>query len=123
MIRLVLVASVLALSLSSATAVRAEDAVTLPMGFDGVYTTEGLACDGLGRVEVRDGVMLGAEFAITVTDLVEFPGAPNKVEATLVNDAGGGQWTDSAVMTVAEDGQTLRFDYPDGSVAVWTRCK
>lgn len=124
MIRLALVASALAtLALSSATAVRAEDAVALPTGFDGVYATEGLACDGLGRVEVRDGVMLGAEFAITVTDLVEFPGAANQVEATLMNDAGGGQWTDSAVMTLAEDGQTLRFDYPDGSVAVWTRCK
>lgn len=112
----------LALALSAAAA-QAEEAVALPMGFDGTYATEGSACDGLGRVEVREGVMVGAEFAITVTDLIEFPGEPNKVEATLLNEGGGGSWTDSAVITLAEGGQELRFAYPDGSVAVWTRCE
>jgi hypothetical protein len=81
-----------------------------------------MTCDNLGRVEIGNGVMVGAEFAITVTDIIEFPGEPNKVEATLLNEAGGGSWTDSAVLTLAEDGRTLRFDYPDGSVAVWSRC-
>ncbi|HLQ20469.1 MAG TPA: hypothetical protein VK146_15955 [Tabrizicola sp.] len=117
MIRLALVTLAL-----TAAAAQAQDAVALPTGFDGVYATEGLACDNLGRVEVKDGVMLGAEFAITVTDLIEFAGAPNKVEATLLNQGGGGEWTDSAVITLAGDGQSLRFDYPDGSVATWTRC-
>lgn len=117
MIRLALAALVL-----TAASAQAEDAVLLPPGFDGVYATEGLGCADLGRVEVKDGVMMGAEFAITVTDLIEFPGEPNKVEATLLNDAGGGVWTDSAVITLAEDG-SLQFSYPDGSVAVWRRCE
>jgi hypothetical protein len=117
MIRLALVA----LAFTAAPSL-AQDAVALPTGFDGVYATEGLACDNLGRVDIKDGVMVGAEFAITVTDLIEFPGEPNKVEATLLNQGGGGEWTDSAVITLAEDGQSLRFDYPDGSVATWTRC-
>ena len=111
----------LALVLTAAHA-RAERAVLLPTGFDGVYAAEGMSCDGLGRIDVKDGVMVGAEFAISVTDLVEFPGEPNKVEATLLNEGGGGEWTDSAVITLADDGQELRFDYPDGSVAVWSRC-
>ena len=65
-------------------------------------------------------VLLGEH--ITVTDIIEFPGDPNKVEASLLNEAGGGSWMDSAVLTLADDGRTLRFDYPDGSVAVWNRC-
>lgn len=113
---------ILALALS-ATAAQAEEAVALPSGFDGVYATEGLGCDDLGRVEVRSGVMVGAEFAITVTDLVEFPGQPNRVEATLLNEGVGGSWTDSAVITLSDDGQELRFTYPDGSTAVWRRCE
>jgi hypothetical protein len=116
MIRLALTA----LFVTSASA-QAEEAVLLPTGFDGVYATEGLGCDDLGRVEVKDGVMVGAEFAITVTDLVEVPGEPNKVEATLLNEGGGGEWTDSAILTLSDDG-SLRFDYPDGAVAVWSRC-
>jgi hypothetical protein len=117
MIRLALPALVL-----TAASALAQDAVLLPTGFDGIYATEGLGCDDLGRVEVKDGVMMGAEFAITVTDLIEFPGEPNKVEATLLNDAGGGVWTDSAVITLAADG-SLQFSYADGSVAVWRRCE
>lgn len=118
MIRIVLAALAL-----SAVDARAEDGIALPAGFDGVYATEGLSCGDLGRVEVKDGVMVGAEFAITVTDLVEFPGEPNKVEASLLNQGGGGEWEDSAVLTLAGDGTTLRFDYPDGSSVVWTRCE
>ena len=117
MIRLALVA--LALSAAPSTA---QDAVALPTGFDGVYATEGLACDGLARVEVKDGVLVGAEFAITVTDLVEFSGEPNKVEATLLNQGGGGEWTDSAILTLARDGKSLHFDYPDGTTVEWNRC-
>ncbi|MFM7335268.1 MAG: hypothetical protein ACKO2N_22465 [Tabrizicola sp.] len=117
MIRLALAALVL-----TAASARAEDAVLLPTGFDGVYATQGLGCDDLGRVEVKDGVMVGAEFAITVTDLIEFPGEPNKVEATLLNEGGGGSWTDSAVLSLAKDG-SLQFDYPDGSRVLWSRCE
>lgn len=117
MIRLSLVALAL-----SAAAAQAGDAVALPTGFDGVYATEGLDCDNLGRVEVKDGVMVGAEFAITVTDLIEFPGEPNKVEASVLNQGGAGEWTDSAVIALSADGQELRFVYSDGSEAVWSRC-
>jgi hypothetical protein len=112
----------LAVLVLSAAPALAGDAVALPTGFDGVYATEGLACDNLGRVEVKDGVMVGAEFAITVTDLIEFPGEPNRVEATLLNQGGGGEWTDSAIITLSEHGHSLRFDYPDGSTALWSRC-
>jgi|GEM_PF-4711508 len=101
----------------------AEDGVSLGPGFDGAWATDGMTCDDLGRVEIGEGVMVGAEFAITVTDIVEFPGEPNRVEATLLNEAGGGSWTDSAVLTLSDDGQELRFAYPDGSVAVWSRCE
>lgn len=117
MIRLACAALVL-----SAAAACAGDAVALPEGFDGVYATEGMTCDNLGRVEVKDGVMTGAEFAITVTELIEFPGEPNRVDAALLNEGGGGEWTDSAVLTLADDGSTLQFAYPDGSVVVWSRC-
>ena len=67
------------------------DAVSPGPDFNGTFAPEGMTCDGLGRIEVADGVMLGAEFAITITDLIEFPGAPNKVEATLLNQGGGGE--------------------------------
>jgi hypothetical protein len=96
-------------------------AVALPAGFDGHYAPEGEACDGPAAVMVSEGVMIGAEFAITVTDLIEDPD-PRKVEASLFNEAGGGSWTDSAVITLAEDGQGLTFAYPDGTTVVWLRC-
>lgn len=112
----------LALALLTPCVALAQEGLALPTGFDGSYATEGMACEGPGRVEIKDGVMVGAEFAITVTDLIAFPGEPNKVEATLLNEGGGGSWTDSAVLTLSGDGQALRFDYPDGTVTVWTRC-
>lgn len=113
---------ILALMLTAASAARAQEAVALPTGFDGTYAPEGMACDGLGLVEVKDGVMVGAEFAISVTDLVEFPGEPNRVEATLLNSGGGGEWEDSAVLTLERDGRSLVFDYPGGTRTVWNRC-
>ncbi len=58
--------------------------------------------------------MLVMDGAMSVTDLIEDPVNPRKVEATLEISAGGGEWTESAVMTLAEDGQSLRFDYPTG---------
>lgn len=117
-------ALVLAFVLAQITprAALAREGIALPTGFDGFYAVGGMACDGLGRVGVKDGVMVGAEFAITVTDLIEFPGESNRVEATLLNEGGGGSWTDSAVLTLTDDGQSLRFDYPDGTATVWTRC-
>ena len=59
--------------------------------------------------------MVGAEFATSITDLIAFPGKPNKVAASLLNQGRGGEWADSAVLTLAEEGQSLRFDDPDGS--------
>ena len=97
-------------------------AVELPLGFDGRYAPEGVACEGLAVITVEKGVMIGGEFAITVTDLIEDPVDPRKVEATLFNEGGGGEWTDSAVLTLSEDEQNLRFDYAEGGTAVWTRC-
>lgn len=105
-----------------APSVAAAEGIALPQGFDGSYAVEGAACDGPGRVEVAQGVMVGAEFAITVTDLIEMAGKANVVEASLLNEAGGGTWQDSAVLTLATDGQSLRFDYADGTVVEWTRC-
>lgn len=98
------------------------DAVSPGPEFNGTYAPEGMTCDGLGRIEVTDGVMVGAEFAIQITDLIEFPGEAKKVEATLLNQGGGGEWVDSAVLTLATDGQSLRLDYPDGSTVLWNRC-
>ena len=100
---------------------RAQEAVALPDGFDGTYAVEGMTCrNAIGRVSLSDGVMVGAEFAITVTDLVEFPGEPDRISATLWNEGGGGAWEDSAEIVRLTDG--LQFTYPDGSRVVWPRC-
>ncbi len=110
----------LALMLAPA-ALHAAEPVTLPTGFDGSYAVEGLTCaDDVGRVDVRNGVMTGAEFAITVTDLVEYPGEPDRISATLWNEGGGGAWEDSAEIRRLADG--LEFSYPDGSRVLWARC-
>ncbi len=98
------------------------EGILLPPGFDGLYAPEGMACTGFSAISVEAGVMTGSEFAITVTDLVEFPGEPNRVEATMLNEGGGGDWEDSAILTLSADGTTLRFDYPDGTSVVWSRC-
>lgn len=112
-----------ALFLLAPLAAAAGDVVSPGADFNGTYAPEGLTCDGPGRIRVTDGVMVGAEFAISITDLIEFPGEPNKVEATLLNQGGGGEWVDSAILTLAEDGRSPRFDYPDGSTLVWNRCE
>lgn len=111
-----------ALFLLAPLAAVAGDVVSPGQDFNGIYAPEGMTCDGLGRIEVTDGVMVGAEFAISITDFIEFPGEPNRVEATLLNQGGGGDWVDSAILTLSEDGRSLRFDYPDGSTAAWNRC-
>jgi len=104
------------------SAVLAQRTIDLGPAFSGTYAPEGMACAGLALIEVQGGTMVGAEFAISVTDIIEFPGEPNRIEASLFNQAGGGEWEDSAILTLAEDGQSLRFDYPDGTTAVWVRC-
>lgn len=111
---------VFVVALIAAGPVLAEEGVSPGPGVDGSYAPEGMACDGLGRIEVSGGSIVGAEFAITITDIVELPGEPNKVEVSLLNQGGGGEWVDSAMLTISED--ALQFDYPDGSVVVWNRC-
>jgi hypothetical protein len=97
-------------------------AMLLPPGFDGGYAPEGESCDGMGRIEVKDGVMVGAEFAISVVDLIEDPVDPRRISAGLWNEGGGGAWEDSAVIALSADGQRLTFDYGDGAPVVWLRC-
>lgn len=109
-----------ALTLSAGTA--NAEAHALPDGFDGDYVPDGAPCDVQNAISVRNGIIVGAEFAITVTDLIEDPVDPRKVEATLLNEGGGGEWTDSAVITLSEDGQELSWDYPDGTSMAWLRC-
>jgi hypothetical protein len=109
-----------ALVLSAAGALA--EAVALPTGFDGSYAAEGEACTGASLITVAEGTFLMMDGAVTVTDLIEFPGEPNRVEASLELSGGGGDWTDTAVITLAEDGQSLSFDYADGSRVVWNRC-
>ncbi|MGL4234945.1 hypothetical protein [Tabrizicola sp.] len=83
-------------------------AVELPRGFDGRYAPEGVTCGDALVITVEKGVMIGGDGAMTVTDLIEDPVNPRKVEATLLNEGGGGEWMDSAVLTLAEDGKSLR---------------
>lgn len=96
--------------------------ISLPIGFDGVYAPMGHGCGDAGRITVKDGVMTGLDGAMTVTDLIEDPVNPRKVEASLMISGGGAEWEDSAVITLDETGKALRFDHADGSVSVWTRC-
>jgi hypothetical protein len=104
------------------SAALAQRTIDLGPAFNGTYAPEGMACEGLALIEVQGGTMVGAEFAISITDIIEFPGEANRIEASLLNQGGGGEWEDSAILTLAEDGQSLRFDYPDGSRVIWTRC-
>lgn len=96
--------------------------VSLPSGFDGDYVPDGAPCTPEQAISVRDGRMIGPEFAITVTDLIEHPTDPLSVEATLLNEAGGGEWTDGATLILSEDGQELTFVYPEGGEVAWLRC-
>lgn len=118
MIRLALFA--LALSAPMAFA----DGVALPTGFDGLYAPEGLPCLGTPRIAVGDGMMRGDDWVMTVTDLIEFPGDPNKVEASLAVSFDGRDTTESVVITLSGSGEgaALVFDYPDGTRNIWARC-
>ncbi|WP_302848572.1 hypothetical protein [Rhodobacter calidifons] len=40
----------------------------------------------------------------------------------MLNQGGGRDWEDCAILTPAEDGTTLRFDHPDGTSVVRSRC-
>jgi hypothetical protein len=123
MIRLAALAYVL-LALSAPAAL-AEEGVTLPPGFDGLYAPEGMPCAGSGRITVENGVFIFMDGALTVTDLIESPGEANKVEATMLGSGGGGEWTESAVITLSETdlGTALVLDYPDGNRSIWDRCE
>lgn len=114
--------SLVTLVIGSLPALAETASVLLPTGFDGSYAPEGLACAGSPRIVVKDGVMVGDEFSITVTDLVEDPVNPRKVEATLLNSGGGGEWEDSAVLTLTDDDASLVFAYPDGTRTIWAKC-
>lgn len=113
-----------ALTLSAAVAQAGE--VSLPAGFEGLYATEGMPCGGdlATRITVEGSSFIFMDAAMTVTDLIEFPGEPDKVELSLLVSGGGGEWTESAVMTLASDGagQALVVDYPDGNRSIWERC-
>lgn len=112
----------LAALLACVTTAALAQGVDLPLGFDGRYAPEGVACEGLMVITVEDGIMAGGDFGIIVTDLVEDPVNPRRVEASLLSQGGGEEWADSAVLTLAEDGQSLRFDYADGTGITWLRC-
>jgi hypothetical protein len=98
------------------------EGVILPPGFDGDYVPDGAPCTPENAISVKDGVMIGPEFSITVTDLIEHPTDPRQVVATLFNEAGGGEWTDGATLRLSAGGQELSFAYPDGSETIWLRC-
>jgi hypothetical protein len=118
MIRLALLSLVL-----SAPAALAQG-VTLPTGFDGLYAPEGMPCSVESRIRVEDGSFIHMDGALTVTDLIEFPGDPNKVEVSLLGSGGGGEWTESAILTlsITDRDTALVWDYPDGTRNIWTRC-
>lgn len=105
-------------------AANAGEGMALPTGFDGIYASEGMTCGSGERITVESGTIIGAEWGMTVTDLIEFPGEPNKVEATLAVSGGGGEWEESAVIRLESgvDGPALVLDYPDGNRSIWKRC-
>lgn len=112
----------LLLAMTLAASAAGAEGVALPLGFDGDYVPDGAPCDPRNAISVNDGSMVGAEFAITVTDLIEDPVEPNRVEASLLHSAGGEEWIESAVIILSEDGRELTFEYPDGQSMVWLRC-
>jgi hypothetical protein len=111
----------LALSLG-ATASPAVSQVALPTGFDGLYVPDGETCGSASQITVKDGNFIMMDGAMTVTDLIEDPVNPRRVDASLALSGGGADWTDSAVITLADDGQSLHFAYADGTEVVWARC-
>lgn len=96
--------------------------VSMPPQFDGTYAPEGVPCDSALVLQVAGDTILGGDGAMEVTDLIEVPGDPNTVEVSLIVSGGGGSWAESAVMTLAGDGQSLRLVYPDGGEVTWARC-
>lgn len=115
---------ILALIALTPCAALAQDGIALPTGFDGIYASEGMTCGTGERITVENGTIYGEEWGMTVTDLIEFPGEPNKVEATLAVSGGGGEWEESAVIRLESgvDGTALVLDYPDGNRTIWARC-
>ena len=114
----------LALFAASATSALAEEGVARPTGFAGIYAAEGLPCGAGQPITVKDGTLYGMEWGMTVTDLIEFPNDPDRVEASLLVSAGGEEWAESVVIRRESDGQgqVLVLDYPDGNRSIWTLC-
>ncbi len=114
-----------ALFILSARAALAEGGVALPTGFDGTYAAEGQPCGTGEPITVSDGTLFGAEWGMTVTDLIESPNDPDTVEATLLVSGGGDERVESAVIRRESDGkgQVLVIDYPDGTRTIWRRCE
>ena len=108
----------------SATAALAGDGVALPTGFDGTYASEGMPCGTGEPITVKDGTLFGMEWGMSVTDLIEYPNDPDRVEASLLVSGGGEEWVESAVIRRESDGQgqVLVLDYPDGNRSIWTLC-
>ena len=108
----------------SATAALAEGGVALPTGFDGIYAAEGMPCGTGEPITVKDGTIFGMEWGMTVTDLIESPADPDRVEASLLVSGGGEEWVESVVIRRESDGQgqVLVLDYPDGNRSIWTLC-
>lgn len=119
-------AALTAAAVSLSTGLAQAEAVSLPLGFDGLYATEGMPCGGAPaqQITVEDGVFTFMDGALSVTDLIEYPGDPNKVEVSLLASGGGEERTESAVITLStnETGQALVVDYPDGDRSIWLRC-
>ena len=111
----------LVLLLSSAMPLLAEG-VALPEGFAGLYAPEGIACGSDLTIRVEGGAMIGGDGAMVVSDLIELPGTPKRVDVTLIVSGGGEDWTEQAVITRAEDGQSLHLRFADGMENRWTRC-
>lgn len=94
--------------------------ISLPEGFDGSYAPAGEACAGATMITVADGTMMDG--AMTVTDLIEDPVNPNRVDTQIEISAGGETVIDAATITLSDDRQRLDFVYADGSVITWNRC-
>ena len=112
------------LALSAPAGLAEDRGVALPTGFDGLYAPEGLPCHGIGRISLRDGVFQGDGWTWTVTDVIEMPGEPDKVDVALKTSRIGERWTEAVVITRSTDGQgpVLVFDYANGTRNIWKRC-
>jgi hypothetical protein len=97
------------------------DGVALPMGFDGLYSAEFMTCADPGRITVQNGTLDYEDELLTITDLIEFPGQPNKIGVEMVGEEG----VASATITLSETelGKALFVDYSDGSSSIFDRCE